>query len=263
MSRERVRRPRHSRHSIRCEDHLGPTARDRAQLRDGQPTPRDRDRRPAPRGASGRTNFVHRRLNSGRHSDRNPRSARPLNPLRSSPQTLARTRHRPRSRSVRSSSAIPRREQEAVAELSFAVPPGEICVLIGSSGRGKTTALKMVNRLISITEGDITIDGQSVHQLELTQVRRRIGYVSQQIGVVPHLGQSAGEVWRRGGTSDTRSARPRCNPQETDRGATCHRRRGRIDRSLLLFAGSGDQARGTRSQPGSVRPRCAWFGSMA
>ena len=74
-----------------------------------------------------------------------------------------------------------------MAQLSFEVPPGEICVLIGPSGCGKTTALKMVNRLISITEGDITIDGQSVRQLELAQLRRRIGYVFQQIGLFPHL----------------------------------------------------------------------------
>ncbi len=74
-----------------------------------------------------------------------------------------------------------------MSNLSFEVPPGEICVLIGPSGCGKTTALKMVNRLISITEGDITIDGQSVRQLELTQLRRRIGYVFQQIGLFPHL----------------------------------------------------------------------------
>jgi osmoprotectant transport system ATP-binding protein len=81
----------------------------------------------------------------------------------------------------------PGRDREAVANLSFEVPPGEICVLIGPSGCGKTTALKMVNRLISITDGDITIDGQSVRQLELTQLRRRIGYVFQQIGLFPHL----------------------------------------------------------------------------
>ena len=72
-------------------------------------------------------------------------------------------------------------------DLSFEVTPGEICVLIGPSGCGKTTALKMVNRLISITEGDITIDGRSVRELELTQLRRGIGYVFQQIGLFPHL----------------------------------------------------------------------------
>jgi osmoprotectant transport system ATP-binding protein len=81
----------------------------------------------------------------------------------------------------------PGREQAAVADLSFEVPPGEICVLIGPSGCGKTTALKMVNRLISITDGDITIDGESVRNLELTHLRRRIGYVFQQIGLFPHM----------------------------------------------------------------------------
>jgi osmoprotectant transport system ATP-binding protein len=74
-----------------------------------------------------------------------------------------------------------------VQGLTFEVPPGEICVLIGPSGCGKTTALKMVNRLISISDGDITIDGRSVRALELTQLRRGIGYVFQQIGLFPHM----------------------------------------------------------------------------
>ncbi len=81
----------------------------------------------------------------------------------------------------------PGRDGAAVENLSFEVPPGEICVLIGPSGCGKTTALKMVNRLITITDGDITIDGRSVRQLELTQLRRGIGYVFQQIGLFPHM----------------------------------------------------------------------------
>ncbi|HET6867171.1 MAG TPA: ABC transporter ATP-binding protein [Solirubrobacteraceae bacterium] len=79
------------------------------------------------------------------------------------------------------------REQPAVDDLTFEVHPGEICVLIGPSGCGKTTALKMVNRLISITDGDITIDGRSVRNLELSQLRRGIGYVFQQIGLFPHM----------------------------------------------------------------------------
>jgi osmoprotectant transport system ATP-binding protein len=81
----------------------------------------------------------------------------------------------------------PGRERAAVDDLTFEVPPGDICVLIGPSGCGKTTALKMINRLISITDGDITIDGQSVRKLELTQLRRGIGYVFQQIGLFPHM----------------------------------------------------------------------------
>jgi osmoprotectant transport system ATP-binding protein len=81
----------------------------------------------------------------------------------------------------------PGRERPAVEDLTFEVPPGEICVLIGPSGCGKTTALKMVNRLIPISEGDITIDGASVRDLELSQLRRGIGYVFQQIGLFPHM----------------------------------------------------------------------------
>jgi len=69
-------------------------------------------------------------------------------------------------------------------------------VLVGPSGGGKTTAMKMVNRLISITEGDITIDGTSVRSLDLTELRRGIGYVIQQVGLFPHLsvGDNIGTV---------------------------------------------------------------------
>ena len=81
----------------------------------------------------------------------------------------------------------PGREAPAVRELSLSVPAGEICVLIGPSGSGKTTAMKMVNRLIDITEGDITVGGQSVRSLDLTELRRGIGYVFQQIGLFPHM----------------------------------------------------------------------------
>jgi osmoprotectant transport system ATP-binding protein len=81
----------------------------------------------------------------------------------------------------------PGRERPAVDELSFEVPAGDICVLIGPSGCGKTTALKLVNRLISMTTGEITIDGRSVNELELTDLRRGIGYVFQEIGLFPHM----------------------------------------------------------------------------
>jgi osmoprotectant transport system ATP-binding protein len=79
------------------------------------------------------------------------------------------------------------RTAAAVRELSLSVPAGEICVLIGPSGSGKTTAMKMVNRLIDITEGDITVGGQSVRSLDVTELRRGIGYVFQQIGLFPHM----------------------------------------------------------------------------
>jgi osmoprotectant transport system ATP-binding protein len=79
------------------------------------------------------------------------------------------------------------RREPAVNDLSLVIPAGEICVLIGPSGGGKTTAMKMVNRLISITSGDITIDGQSVKKFDLTELRRSIGYVIQQVGLFPHM----------------------------------------------------------------------------
>ena len=75
----------------------------------------------------------------------------------------------------------------AVEKLSLKIPAGEICVLVGPSGGGKTTAMKMVNRLIEITEGDITIDGQSVRRLDVITLRRRIGYVIQHVGLFPHM----------------------------------------------------------------------------
>jgi osmoprotectant transport system ATP-binding protein len=81
----------------------------------------------------------------------------------------------------------PGRSEPAVNSLSLVVPAGEICVLVGPSGGGKTTAMKMVNRLIDITDGDITIDGTSVRGMELTRLRRGIGYVIQQVGLFPHM----------------------------------------------------------------------------
>jgi osmoprotectant transport system ATP-binding protein len=81
----------------------------------------------------------------------------------------------------------PGRSAYAIRDLSFTIPAGEICVLIGPSGGGKTTALKMVNRLIPITEGDITIDGRSVRAMDVIELRRGIGYVIQQVGLFPHM----------------------------------------------------------------------------
>jgi osmoprotectant transport system ATP-binding protein len=75
----------------------------------------------------------------------------------------------------------------AVDELSLTVAAGEICVLVGPSGGGKTTALKLVNRLIELTSGDIRIEGRSIKDLDVTELRRGIGYVIQQVGLFPHL----------------------------------------------------------------------------
>jgi osmoprotectant transport system ATP-binding protein len=81
----------------------------------------------------------------------------------------------------------PGREGAAVDHLSLTVPAGDICVLVGPSGGGKTTALKLVNRLIPLTSGDIRIDGTSINQLDVTELRRGIGYVIQQVGLFPHV----------------------------------------------------------------------------
>jgi osmoprotectant transport system ATP-binding protein len=81
----------------------------------------------------------------------------------------------------------PHSAQPAIDDLTFTIPAGEICVLIGPSGAGKTTAMRMVNRLISITQGDITIDGTSVNALDVVELRRGIGYVIQQVGLFPHM----------------------------------------------------------------------------
>jgi osmoprotectant transport system ATP-binding protein len=74
----------------------------------------------------------------------------------------------------------------AVDRLSLTVPAGEICVLVGPSGGGKTTALKLVNRLIPLTSGDIRIDGKSINDQNVTELRRGIGYVIQNVGLFPH-----------------------------------------------------------------------------
>src|SRR2546423_14640250 len=60
-------------------------------------------------------------------------------------------------------------------------------MLVGPSGGGKTTALKMINRLIDFEGGDIAIDGRSVRSLDVTELRRGIGYVIQQVGLFPHM----------------------------------------------------------------------------
>ncbi|HEX2221888.1 MAG TPA: ABC transporter ATP-binding protein [Candidatus Limnocylindria bacterium] len=78
-------------------------------------------------------------------------------------------------------------DEPAVRDLTLTVPSGEICVLVGPSGSGKTTTMKMVNRLIEPTSGRITIDGTDVMRLPAVELRRRIGYVIQQVGLFPHL----------------------------------------------------------------------------
>ncbi|MFN8621620.1 MAG: betaine/proline/choline family ABC transporter ATP-binding protein [Chloroflexota bacterium] len=79
----------------------------------------------------------------------------------------------------------------AVQDLSLHIPAGKVCVLVGPSGCGKTTSLKMVNRLIEPTSGRILLDGVDAATRDLTELRRGIGYVIQQVGLFPH--QSIGD----------------------------------------------------------------------
>lgn len=71
--------------------------------------------------------------------------------------------------------------------LSLQVHPGEILVLLGRSGSGKTTSLKLVNRLLSPSSGEILVHGVSNSQTDIIQLRRGIGYVIQDVGLFPHL----------------------------------------------------------------------------
>jgi osmoprotectant transport system ATP-binding protein len=81
----------------------------------------------------------------------------------------------------------PGASKAAVDAVSFKVPEGCTCMLVGTSGSGKTTLLRMVNRLIEPSGGEILIDGKNVLQENPIQLRRRIGYVIQQVGLFPHM----------------------------------------------------------------------------
>jgi len=74
----------------------------------------------------------------------------------------------------------------AVDDLSFEVPTGEVLALLGTSGSGKTTTLRMINRLTEPTSGTISIDGSPIHLADVHRLRRGIGYVIQQAGLFPH-----------------------------------------------------------------------------
>jgi osmoprotectant transport system ATP-binding protein len=84
------------------------------------------------------------------------------------------------------SKTYPGSDNPVVTDLSFEVLEGEICVLVGPSGCGKTTTMRMVNRLIEITDGEILIDGEPNTAMSGTRLRRKIGYAIQQIGLFPH-----------------------------------------------------------------------------
>jgi len=81
----------------------------------------------------------------------------------------------------------PGQQRNAVDELDLEIYEGEIVVLVGPSGCGKTTTMKMINRIIEPTSGRIVINGEDVTRKDPDELRRRIGYVIQQIGLFPHM----------------------------------------------------------------------------
>ena len=85
------------------------------------------------------------------------------------------------------SKIFPNVDRPAVDRLDLDVPHGATCVLIGPSGCGKTTTMRMVNRLIEPSSGRIIVEDEDVTRADPVLLRRRIGYVIQQIGLFPHL----------------------------------------------------------------------------
>lgn len=74
----------------------------------------------------------------------------------------------------------------AVAHFSLTVPSHSVIALVGSSGSGKTTLLRMINRMVEPSAGRVLIDGEDVRERDAVQLRRSIGYVMQQGGLLPH-----------------------------------------------------------------------------
>jgi osmoprotectant transport system ATP-binding protein len=78
-------------------------------------------------------------------------------------------------------------DHELVSDLNLAINEGETLVLLGESGSGKTTTLKLVNRLLDPTQGEILVEGKATILWDPIRLRRRMGYVIQEIGLMPHL----------------------------------------------------------------------------
>lgn len=89
--------------------------------------------------------------------------------------------------SIKNLSKIYAGGKKAVDNMTIDIESGDFIAFIGTSGSGKTTALRMINRMIESTEGEITIDGKNIKELNPVELRRSIGYVIQQIGLMPHM----------------------------------------------------------------------------
>ncbi|WEV37908.1 ABC transporter ATP-binding protein [Lactobacillus sp. ESL0677] len=78
-------------------------------------------------------------------------------------------------------------EKPAVENISFTIEKGEFCCLIGTSGSGKTTLMRMINRMNSVTKGEVFVEGKNVKSFNPVNLRRHIGYVIQNNGLMPHM----------------------------------------------------------------------------
>src|SRR5256885_7108977 len=77
--------------------------------------------------------------------------------------------------------------RELLHDLNLEVRRGETLVLLGRSGSGKTTTLKLINRLLSSSTGEVLVEGRSTRQWDVIRLRRMIGYVIQDVGLFPHF----------------------------------------------------------------------------
>ncbi|MBZ9634816.1 ABC transporter ATP-binding protein [Clostridium sp. FP1] len=90
------------------------------------------------------------------------------------------------------------KNQTIIKDISFTVNKGEFIIIVGQSGCGKTTTLKMINKLITPTSGNIYLDGKDISKEDTIKIRRNMGYVIQQTGLLPHMtvGENIGLIPR-------------------------------------------------------------------
>ena len=85
------------------------------------------------------------------------------------------------------SKIYPKMKNAAVKHISFKIEKGDFCCLIGTSGSGKTTLMRMINRMNSVTKGEVLVEGKNVKSFNPVNLRRHIGYVIQNNGLMPHM----------------------------------------------------------------------------